>query len=150
MTANENKSMHRVLTIGPSRKTLGGMASVLKVYKKSVPGFKHLASNSQRGTLAGLCVLAATLVRMPFERLCGRNVLHVHTASGKSFVRKTFIMRYGRLLGYKIIYHCHGAESKEYFRRIGLPKAKKVLKLASAVVVLSESWNLSSAIPGPE
>lgn len=132
--------MHRVLTIGPSRKTLGGMASVLKVYDKSVPGFKHLASNSQRGTIAGLCALAATLARMPIERLRGRKVLHVHTASGKSFVRKSFIMRYGRMLGYKIVYHCHGAESKEYFQRIGLPKAKSVLRRTSAVVVLSESW----------
>lgn len=139
MTSNDN-NMHKVLTIGPSLKTLGGMASVLKVYEESVPGFKHLASNSPRGTVPGLFALAATLLRMPIERLRGRSVLHVHTASGKSFVRKSWIMRYGRLLGYKIIYHCHGAESKEYFQRIGLPKAKNTLDLASAVVVLSQSW----------
>lgn len=140
MKASENRYMHKVLTIGPSRKTLGGMASVLNVYEKSVPGFKHLSSNSQRGTLAGLFALAYTLVRMPIERLRGRNVLHVHSASGKSFVRKSLIMRYGCMLGYKVIYHCHGAESKEYFQRIGLPKAQKSLNVASAVVVLSESW----------
>lgn len=132
--------MHRVLTIGPSRKTLGGMASVLNVYSDTVPGFRHLSSNSRRGTIAGLFSLAGTLLRMPFHRLMGRTILHVHSASGKSFVRKAFIMRYGRLLGYKIIFHCHGGASKEYYRSIGLPKAKKVLKIASAIVVLSNSW----------
>lgn len=132
--------MNRVLTVGPSRKTLGGMASVLNVYNNSVTGFLHLSSNSQHGTFAGLFALGSTLIRMPFYRLMGRNILHVHSASGKSFVRKSFIMRYGKLLGYKIIFHCHGAASKEYYREIGIPKAKKVLKLATAVVVLSNSW----------
>lgn len=140
MTPQENKAMHRVLTIGPSRKTLGGMASVLQIYQRTVPQFLHYSSNSPKGTFSGMFALAGTLIRMPFARLAGRNILHVHSASGKSFVRKTLIMRFGRLLGYKVIFHCHGGESKEYFRRIGLPKAQKVLNLASAVVVLSQSW----------
>ncbi|MDE5912155.1 MAG: glycosyltransferase family 4 protein [Muribaculaceae bacterium] len=140
MTTQENKTMHRVLTIGPSRKTLGGMASVLNVYSDTVPGFRHLSSNSRRGPFAGLFSLAGTLLKMPVYRLLGRNILHVHSASGKSFVRKSWIMRFGRTLGYKIIFHCHGGASKEYYRTIGLPKAKKVISLASAIVVLSQSW----------
>lgn len=133
--------MRKVLTIGPTLKTGGGIASVLRSYKEYLPGFRHVATNSRHGTMAGALVAFGAFLRLPIERLRGRKILHVHTAAGKSFVRKSFFMSWGRLLGYKVIYHCHSGASKQYFRSIGIPKARRKLSVASAIVVLSESWH---------
>lgn len=138
--SNSDAIFSRVLTVGPSRKSLGGMASVLKIYKDNIPGFRHLASNSPRGTVAGLGALLKTLMLMPIERLRGRSILHVHVASGKSFVRKSRIISWGKILGFKIIYHCHGGQSQEYFRAIGTPRAKRTLDKCKTIVCLSRSW----------
>lgn len=130
----------KVLTVGPSRKSLGGMASVLKIYEDRIPEFRHLSSNSRRGTLAGLLSFLRTIILMPFERMKGRTILHVHVASGKSFMRKSCIIRWGKVLGFRIIYHCHGGQTQEYFRAIGTPRAKRILDKCDAIVCLSKSW----------
>lgn len=130
----------KVLTIGPSRKALAGMASVLNIYSQLLPDFRQLASNSTRGFIPGLFALGTTLLRMPVERIRGRRILHVHVASGKSFIRKRLIMRWGKLLGYKLIYHCHGGNTQEYFRLIGIPKARRVLNNCSTIISLSKTW----------
>ena len=132
--------MHKVLTIGPSIKGKGGMESVLTAYSESIPGFRLLPTNSPKGTVAGFFVALRTALTMPIERLRGRSILHVHTASGKSFVRKAAFIRWGRFLGYKVIFHSHCGASKDYFRSIGIPKARRTLELASSIVVLSQSW----------
>lgn len=130
----------KVLTIGPSRKALAGIASVLNIYSDTLPDFRHLPTNSVRGFIPGMLTLAKTVVLMPFERLFGRRILHVHAASGKSFIRKRFIMKWGRLLGYKIVYHCHGGNSREYFSSIGNDNVGKLLNRCSAIIALSQSW----------
>lgn len=130
----------RVLTIGPDIKDQGGMASVLQLYRRELPAFHYLQSNSRHGTLVGAVNLAVLMCRLPFARLKGRKILHVHTADGKSFIRKSWIMSWGRLWGYKTIYHCHGAETKQYFERRGNSKIKRILDKCAATIVLSRSW----------
>ena len=130
----------QVLTIGPDIDDQGGMASVLQLYRRELPAFHYLRSNSRHGTIAGLFPLAVLMCRLPFARLQGRRILHVHTADGKSFIRKSWIMAWGRLWGYKTIYHCHGAETKQYFARRGNHKIKRILDKCAATIVLSQSW----------
>lgn len=116
------------------------MATVLNILHDKIPGFRQLTTNSPRGTLAGLLCLSTVMLALPFWRLRGKRILHVHSASGKSFVRKSMIICWGHFLGYKIVLHWHGGEGKEYFRRIGHPKARRVLKLCSSIIVLSKQW----------
>lgn len=130
----------RVLTIGPDINDQGGMASVLQLYRRELPAFHYLCSNSRYGTIAGLFSLATLMCRLPFARLKGRRILHVHTADGKSFVRKSWIMSWGRLWGYKTIYHCHAGGTKDYFNRRGMGKIRRILKKCDASIVLSQSW----------
>lgn len=130
----------KVLTIGPSRKALAGIASVLNIYSDTLPDFRHLPTNSTHGFIPGVFTLAKTFMLMPIERIRGRRILHVHAASGKSFIRKRFIMQWGRLLGYKIVYHCHGGNSREYFNTIGNERVGKLLNRCAAIIALSKSW----------
>ncbi len=137
---NNDRIFSKVLTIGPSRKALAGIASVLNIYNETIPDFRHLPTNSIKGFIPGVIALAKTFALMPIERLRGRKILHVHAASGKSFIRKRFLMKWGRALGFKIIFHCHGGNSREYFNSIGNDKVGKLLTRCSAIIALSKSW----------
>ena len=138
--SNDIDIFKRVLNIGPSRRGKGGMSAVLNTYADKLPYFKHLSTNSPRGTLMGFWAVTKVILRLPIERLLGKKILHVHVASGKSFVRKSFIIRLAHLMGYKIIFHCHGGGIREYFTSVGTKKAMKALRCASVVAVLSKSW----------
>ena len=137
---NTHEIFEKILTLGPSRSTNGGMASVLRTYEESIPEFKHLATNSPCGFFAGLYNAVLTFLRMPIERAKGRSILHIHFASGKSFIRKSLLVRWGKFLRYKIVLHCHSGEIKDYFSKIGIDKAQHILSKASCLIVLSEAW----------
>ncbi len=139
-TTEQDDIFHKVLTVGPSLKTQGGMASVLCAYRTMVPGFRNVATNSRFGSVAGAFNAIGAAAAMVIHRMRGRSILHVHSAAGKSFVRKTIFMRWGRLLGYRIIFHCHSGASAEYYRRRGLGKIKAILSRADAIVGLSDTW----------
>ena len=140
----------KVLYIGPDIDEPGGMAAVLRAYRSMLPSFHYLQTNSRHGTIRGAARLLATLLCMPIERLRGRKLLHVHGASGKSFVRKSLVIRWGRLLGYKAIFHCHGGGIRDYFDHIGVDKARRTLDSCDAIIVLSEYWRqyFSTTFPG--
>ena len=131
----------KVLTIGPCKKHgKGGISSVLATYSENFAPFHYLPTNSQRGTIPGLFRVAGTIIRMPLERLKGRKIAHFHYAVGKSWIRKSFLMSWARILGFKVVAHCHAAEMKLFTAKKGIPKIKKVLDKASANIVLSKSW----------
>lgn len=139
-TDSNDEIFSKILTIGPSRDCKGGIASVLKIYKQYIPGYRQLATNSPRGTLSGFVVAAGSLLRMPFERLRGRSILHVHAASGKSYVRKSIFIRWGKFLGYKVIYHCHSGLISDYFMSRGINKVKRLLDKSDVIISLSDRW----------
>lgn len=130
----------KVLFIGPDINAKGGIASVLASYKKNFAPFHYLPTNSDKGKIPGYLNTVLCLVRMPFRRLAGRKILHVHYASGKSWYRKQIIMAWGRFLGYKIVAHCHSGEFKEFSKKTGYGKIGKALDKAVANIVLSKSW----------
>lgn len=136
----EKEISDRVLFVGPDIDEAGGMASVLRNYRAILPSFHYLRTNSRRGSVRGALVLCVSMLRMPVERMRGRRILHVHGCSGKSFVRKSLVMRWGRMLGFRVIFHCHGGGIRDYFASIGLEKARRRLRLADAVVALSDQW----------
>ena len=131
----------KVLFIGPDIKAQGGIASVLRSYSQSVSPFHYLRSNSAKGTVCGLFALFFALLRLPyFKWFKSIRILHIHAASGKSFVRKTIIVNWARLLGYKIVFHSHSGYFKDYVNRRGKTKIKKVLDKCDVVVALSKVW----------
>ena len=117
----EDALFNQVLFIGPDMNGRGGgIGSVLKSYSKVINQFRYIKSNSRFGTIIGAFNLLVLLVRMPIERFFkGAKIAHIHVATGKSFIRKTIIIYWAWILGYKVIYHCHGAETKTYFESIG-------------------------------
>ena len=131
----------KVIYIGPDIDAKGGIASVLKSYKEHFPTFHYLKTNSRHGTIPGLFNLLWVFIALPIVRIftC-RNILHIHVATGKSFIRKSWIITWGKILGYKIIFHNHGAETKEYYAKRGISVIKKTLDKCDSIVVLSNTW----------
>ncbi len=133
-------TFEKVLTVGPDISGLGGISAVLRTYSHIVPGFTFLPTNSRRGTLAGAFVLAGTVLRLPFYRLRGYNILHVQGASGKSFARKRMLMAWARALGFRTVFHNHGGGFREFAAKAGEDRIAALLRRCHAVGVLTPAW----------
>lgn len=140
MEKSFDKSFTKVVVIGPSLKHKGGISSVLATYHNTMQGLRFRATNSDAGTLPGLFVLARTMLLLPFDRLSGRRIVHVHYATGKSWIRKSMLMRYAALLGFRIVAHCHGGTMQTYVERKGVKTFRKILSRAKVNVALTPYW----------
>lgn len=131
----------KVIYIGPDIDAKGGIASVLKSYKEHFPTFHYLKTNSRHGTIPGLFNLLWVFIALPFVKIftC-RNILHIHVATGKSFIRKSWIITWGKILGYKIIFHSHSGKCIDYYAKEGIQKIKRTIDKCKSIVVLSETW----------
>lgn len=134
-----SKTFDSVIIAGPDLNGHGGIAAVIASYMKHYGGLRYVPTNSRRGTAAGALRLAGTMLRLPLLRLQGRRILHLHGGTGKSFVRKMLLARWGKILGYKVIYHMHPGVVDPYAQRIGRERFRRKLDSCHAVAVLSQS-----------
>lgn len=130
----------KVLYVGPSLHSRGGVTSVLTSYKRAVSPFRFLPTNSPHGTLPGMARWLLTMAVLPWWRLRGVRIVHAHGASGRSFVRKNLLLRWARLWGFATIHHYHGGGMKDYFETVGTGKIRAALEANSAFAVLSDKW----------
>lgn len=141
MNGHTESIFDKVLTVGPDINGRGGIASVLQTYRRTLPAFRFMASNSRRGTVAGAFALAALMARLPLAKwFGGYSIVHIHGASGKSFVRKSWIIKWASALGYKVVYHVHGGGFKDYAAEVGYDRIKSTLARCTAVIALSPMW----------
>src|SRR5690606_25502454 len=70
-------------------------------------------------------------------------LVHVHTASYGSFMRKSVVMLLAKMLGRKLIVHVHGAEFALFYQKSN-PLAQgvisRLLGSADVVIALSQRW----------
>lgn len=141
MTRIAKPIFDKVVFIGPDKRGNGGISVVLNSYSESFEPFHYLPTNSQSGRLQGYLTTLCTALRIPFQRLKGRRIGHIHYASGKSWKRKVILMNWMRLWGLKPVMHCHSAAFKEFCNQKGTEKVAGTLRKAKANVVLSQAWN---------
>ena len=131
----------KLLYIGPDINGKGGISSVLSSYSRMITPFYYMPSNSRYGTVLGILMLIKLLVWVPYYCLVKRiKIVHIHGASGKSFVRKRLIMKWAKFWGVKTVFHCHSAEFELYVNRMGKDKVVRTLSEYDSVVVLSQKW----------
>lgn len=135
-----NSIFDQVIYIGPDMNAKGGIASVLKSYQQNLPTFHYLKTNSCKGKLIGSFHLIYTLAALPIHRLfTSRKIIHIHVATGKSFIRKSWIISWAKILGFKVIYHNHAGSIISYFDKIGHDKALKTINKCCSAIVLSDN-----------
>ena len=139
----------RVLMIGTSLHTMGGIAAVVNQYLGSslTQKFKirYLASHCD-GNLAQKGFKALWAYYLFFYHLLTLkpDIIHIHGASRASFYRKTPFFLFSKFFGKKIIFHLHGGEFMQFYHNESGQTKKKyirsVLEMADIIIVLSYKW----------
>lgn len=140
-----NKS---ILMIGPSIKGNGGIASVIKSYTEidEINSIVDIISSYKDGSkivkiIEFLKCIVVCLYKLTFNKSI--KIVHIHSSSGASFVRKSCFLKLGKLFKKKVIVHIHGSEFMKYYNKSSLKEKKnisKVLTSADKVIALSNSW----------
>ncbi|KAI3595322.1 hypothetical protein D8I24_7943 [Cupriavidus necator H850] len=132
---------------GPSLGEKGGISAVAKAMlanASTVPAidFVYIASWGGHGALARAGGFFLALLRLSW--LCARgrvDIVHLHTASRGSFMRKYILSRVASLFGVPYIVHLHGAGFHDFYRTTRLQsKVDDYFREASIVIVLGEWW----------
>ena len=139
----------RVVMLGTSFATRGGVAAVVETYRDArlFEGWPvDYVATHRDGTkiekflkaIDGVCMFLALLVRIP------RAVLHVHCASRASFWRKCFFMAPALLARWPVILHLHGGGFATFYAQECGPVRRAIVRFfldrAAAIVVVSDRW----------
>lgn len=140
LTASDYHILRRVLFAGPHLDNRGGISAVLNSYRDNLPEFHMLATNSLRGTVPGLVNFVRTLAGVAVLRARGYRILDVHGTTGKSWRRKSLLIRWAKMLGYKIVFHIHSGEFRKFTEEKGEDSLLPVFQRCDRVVFLTEKW----------
>ena len=148
VTITKNKTTHfkNVLFVGPHYNQLGGIASVLEVYAKSIPGFNFISSYHKKNATYNVFYFIRSLFKFVYRLISDREIkiVHIHTAVRGSFFRKSIFLLLTKLFGRKAILHIHSGWFKKFYtdnKRLQ-PFIKYILNKADILVCLSDEWKL--------
>ena len=139
----------RVLMVGVSRRTGGGMWSVVQSYLDNKDFCRrchlHYIAVSTSGNIVWKLIFNAFgLTRVFFYNLFYTyDILHIHMSERGSVFRKYYVMKICRLRRPKIIIHMHGAEFEKWYKslnKVQQNKVRQILNTADVVILLGEYW----------
>ncbi|CEI73366.1 glycosyltransferase family 4 protein [Romboutsia hominis] len=139
-----------ILMVGPHKdKIKGGMSTVIKNYSESEFLKEFIIYNLHTVSLGnkfikliyGICSILKMIYYLIFKKI---SLVHIHTASGNSFARKSIFINISYLFKKQIILHIHGGGFEEfYLEKMNSKKdenIRKVLNKCDYIVVLSDGW----------
>lgn len=133
----------KVLVIATSRKTRGGITSVVKAYENSSLWnefhCKWIETHRDGGTFTKLSYLLKGflqfLCHVPFY-----DIVHIHTSEPPSALRKVLFMAVSKLLGKKVIVHFHSFSVDTTIKSKYQWVYRYLFGKADCVLVLSKYW----------
>lgn len=133
----------KVLFLGVSKKTKGGMTAVIVSYDKYIENMHYIPTwklgNKFVKSWYALQALARTWFLLTFDKKI--KIVHIHGAANASFERCKLFINLAKKCGRKVILHEHAADFVEYFDGATDKKAiTDTLKKCDALIVLSQSW----------
>ena len=135
--------MRKVLIIATSRKTRGGITSVVKAHKTGRQWKRfhcywietHKDGNSLRKLWYLFSSLLQYIILLPFY-----DIIHIHIATTQSAKRKQLFFYPAKWLHKKIIFHFHPSNEKFLFEPYNQKLYKRLFSQANLIIVLSEQW----------
>lgn len=135
--------MAKVLVIATSRKTRGGITSVVKAHEKGEQWnnyhCKWIETHRDGNSIRKLWYLGTALVEyiclLPFY-----DIVHIHLATTQSAKRKKMFFYLAKWLSKKVILHFHPSNEKFLFEPMNSKLYRKLFSKADLVLVLSEQW----------
>ena len=147
---NTNK---KVLIIATSRKTRGGITSVIKAHEQGAQWKEfnckwietHRDGSRWRKILYLIRAFVEYLILIPFY-----DAIHVHLTLGSSGKRKLPFIKIAKVFNKKVIVHFHPSNEKMLFKPNDHQLGEKIFKAADLLVVLSPQWMkwINEAYPG--
>lgn len=141
--------MKKIVMVGTSRSTMGGIAAVVNVYAdaglfRRFP-VRYLHSHCDGSALKKLGVMLAAYLRFAWMLVTGQvGLVHLHVASRASFWRKSVFFLLSRLARVPVVLHLHGGEFAIFYGQECGPRRQRfiswVFDHAANVVVLSTKW----------
>lgn len=136
-------SNNKVLVIGTSHKTRGGITSVINAHKKGKQWTKYhckwIETHIDKGVIWKLFYLIkgwlTYVMLLPFYDL-----IHIHTSEPPSAIRKCLFMPFAKLLGKKVIVHFHAFSPETTINGKYQKIYKYLFNEADCVIVLSQLW----------
>lgn len=144
--------MHRVLVVATSRKTRGGITSVIKAHETGEQWRNfhctwiqtHRDGPSWRKLWYFITALVVFIVLLPF---C--DIVHFHCAGRISARRKIPMAKLARICGKKVLVHFHPPGPQDLFDEGAHEIARNLFDIADCILVLSPQWQrlINEAFP---
>ncbi len=139
-----NNYFKNVLFVGPHYRQRGGMASVLEVYSKAIPYFNFISTYDNKNAVYNIFYFLTALFKFTGKLISNRNIkiIHLHSASRGSFLRKSIFILIAKIFSKKTILHIHGGEFKIFYQNSGRMRflIRYILNTADEVLCLSDEW----------
>jgi len=135
--------MAKVLVVATSRKTRGGITSVVKAHETGEQWKKyhckwiqtHRDGNQVRKLWYLFTALLEYVLLLPFY-----DIVHIHVGLKASVNRKLLFAKLARALRKKVIIHFHPATEKHLFDEHFKYKIERLFSFADLLLVLSPQW----------
>jgi len=140
----------KIIMIGPFPKNdnHGGISSVISsyfscdIFKEN--NIKYIATSCSGNVIKKIMSMATSMFKLVICLVfVDIKLLHIHTASWRSFYRKSAFVFIGKIFRKKVILHIHGGEFNLFYAwgpKINQWFITKVLDSADMILVLSDAW----------
>ncbi len=133
----------KVLFIGPLN-SYGGIGAVLRTYHKNIKHFNFIPTHKDQSKIQNTFHFIYSIFEFNYRIIFNKQIkiVHIHSASKGSFVRKIIIAMIAKLYGKKVILHMHGGQFKEYFKTLLWSKFIFVylMNQVDLFICLSSEW----------
>ena len=138
-----NNDFSNVLFIGPQN-TYGGIGAVLRTYKNNMLHFNFIATHKGHSKIVSTLYFIYSLYKINIFLLRNNHIkiVHVHSASKGSMIRKMMITLFSLLYQKIAVFHMHGGQFKAYYSELTWSKFifRKLLNAAHLFICLTEEW----------
>ena len=135
--------MNNVLVVATSRKTRGGITSVIKAHEKGEQWNKYhcrwIETHVDQGAFMKICMLVTGFLKYIFF-LPGADIVHFHLSEPTTAKRKRIFMPFALLLKKKVIVHFHAFSPDSTINGKYRNLYRYLFTNANAVIVLSNYW----------
>jgi glycosyltransferase involved in cell wall biosynthesis len=139
----------KILMLGTSFETPGGISSVVKVYRDtgllSRQDVRYLETHRDGSAARKLNYFLRAWLRFAWLSMsCQIALMHVHHASHASFWRKLMFILPAYLLRVPVVIHLHGGGFAKFYAEESGPRVQALIRLvydrAACVIVVSQTW----------
>src|ERR1035437_8252489 len=135
----------KIIVLATSRKTRGGITSVIKEYEKSKVGEKWncswIGTYVDRGNLIKLLYFIEAFFHFLYVAPSA-GLIHIHFSESTTAVRKTFFFVIAKIFQKPVILHFHAFSPEDTLQGKRKKLYKELFKQADAIIALSHFWKI--------